>query len=192
MSLLDLLERPVYRTRRDFSGSLDFIDRLPSRRPFVVKGSDLQRARDLVWITNALANRPGRAVISPTSVARGQNRSKLSSFTPVCGVQDRRLWHPEGDRAPLSISESGASRIVVETDKDRFERIHRQVLKKPMESWFATATPLADRENLKVRHPNKVWICLKRKQRREMMHVLGVAGSLVGLPHLTDLSKVRC
>lgn len=42
------------------------------------------------------------------------------------------------------------------------------------------------------KNPSKVYICIKRKIRREIAHALGFAGSSVKHPRFNYYSRVRC
>lgn len=75
-------------------------------------------------------------------------------------VSDRRRFHPEGvDRPAVMLSGSPVARLVVGPDVKRGPR--RGVL--PWTLAFA--------------NPSRTMICVRRRERREVIHALGVAGS---------------
>lgn len=178
----------------DFTGSLDYIDSLASRRALTLS------LRDAAAITMAVNYRPsslsldvGQAMQGPTDVGY----SSVSDFRPL---GDARRFDPEFSvRAPRALVRS-ASRVVssrpvahfppgwrnpLDPDRSTEElnrvigEIERRVHRKPFKNYF-------DR-------PNQVVICLKRKIRREVMNAFGYAGETgFNPPKRTYWSRIIC
>lgn len=187
LGLLDQLVAPSVKPRISFRGSLDYIDRLPSGRPFfTLKYGLLKSGRGLAVATNALG--PGLA-FGLSSLPRTQNVSKKSDFRLL---GDGRTWHPEGKARPFFELWRGASKVVAETDRDRWERIHRG-LDRPNPFSKPVQKRLESMAILKFSWPKRVVICLKRQIRREIMHALGVAGkSGLRPPLMRPESRIKC
>jgi hypothetical protein len=184
----------------DFTGSLDYIDSLASRRALTLS------RRDVATITTAAFD--GFSYLSPLNVSKavpGETDVSFNLSTDFRPLGDARRFNPEFSiRPPAALSRS-ASRIVanprspqnrfppgwrnpLDPDRDTdelnrvMEEMERRARRKPFARYF--------------KKPNQVVICLKRKLRRAVMHATGFSG-MPGNPGFrppvrTYYSKVIC
>jgi len=105
--------------------------------------------------------------------------------------EDRRAFHPEGPTRPAASFSSPRHRLVV------YQRPDKQIyLQGGFQAPFGVSK-LMDRVPVGVqfRTPYKVLICVRRKQRREVLHALqktGLGGGRQKSPVFTEYSGVRC
>lgn len=95
-------------------------------------------------------------------------------------LEDRRTWHPEGPRRPARMRNSYRHRLrAVQTPKTR--------------QYQATRAQNKYREDIGFVTPNKVFICIRRKIRQQVLHALRKTGK-VGQkrPRWTEYSTIKC
>lgn len=184
----------------DFTGSLDYIDSLASRRSLTVS------KRDLAQITTAAMSTfdylsplvDSKAVLSPTDVGFRQS----TDFRPL---GDDRRYYPESVR-PLRALSRSAIRVYDSPirlspkaafppgwrnplDPDRSTEDLNRVMEE-MERRLRRAGPFSRR---RFGWRDQVVICLKRKIRRNVMAAMGHMGrSGFNPPRRTYWSKVVC
>lgn len=96
---------------------------------------------------------------------------------PLFEIEDRRLWNPERIVKPYRDTRGWPARFKIVS-----KRAEQEAKKKS--NWLPTAIGFIN--------PTRVAVCVRRKQRREIMHALGVAGGAVKAPRFNDASKIRC
>jgi len=111
-------------------------------------------------------------------------RSQLK--TPNLRIyEDRRQWHPEGIDAPAGVLRQRSARRLVETKSSerRLPAASRRSFAPRMSS---PITAFAE--------PREVLVCVRRSQRREVLHALKRTGSGTSSkkPKLTWRSKISC
>lgn len=100
-------------------------------------------------------------------------RRLLASLSPLTMLEDRRVFHPERDYRPART----------------FSRIDQRRL--------VPASLVTDRimrsGQLRFAVPDKVVVCVRRKQRREVLHALRRTGKGAGAPrHRNYQSDISC
>lgn len=113
-----------------------------------------------------------------------KRRSQLN--TPNLRIyEDRRLWHPEGINAPAGVLRQRSARVFVEatTPQRRTPAASRRGFSPRMSSPITAFT-----------EPKEVLVCVRRSQRREVLHALKRtgAGTSSKKPKLTWRSKISC
>lgn len=101
---------------------------------------------------------------------------------PLLAFEDRRLWNPEGDIAPARSFSTTRHRLRAVLSpsiqvRDRYEdRSYRPV------PWL-----------IGFRNPSRVLVCVRRKQRREVLFALGQGGKNGQSSHrLSEYSDIHC
>lgn len=111
--------------------------------------------------------------------------------------EDRRLWHPNSITPARSsrefypvMDEIAPKSVTSYSDPDVWERIHRhrRIDWRPRTMEQLTLAPWW----YGFKNADKVYICVKRKIRREIAHALGFAGGPVNAPKFNHYSRVRC
>lgn len=109
--------------------------------------------------------------------------------SPVGG--DRRYWHPED--APTYRAEryiSGAPARVVVSRPPKRPQTRSKLLSDP---WALSARPVVSLpSSVRFETPKATPICVRRQQRREVLHAKGRAGGKVSKPTMKTYSSVRC
>lgn len=195
MGALDTLVRSAVYPRISYRGSLDYIDRLPTRRPISITHGILGRTRDAFVISNAVTYlsraREQRQRIGAAHSSYATAVSPNISDFRVLG--DGRTWHPMGDARPLASTNRIASTLKPYWDKpeDPFEVQKRFTRPSPF------SHVMQDRaERLAIlgfSWPKRLVICAKRQIRREVLAAMNVLGS-PGLrpPLMRPMSQIRC
>lgn len=181
-------------SRPNFSGSLSFIDRLPSAPVRSLRFNPYQVGRDLALITTATTRRAGvPKAVPPLSF----NRSLLA-------IEDRRLFHPQGKAAPARGSFRSATQLVVPRSSVSSTRWVEPTPSNPIVPWrknpyiHSVGEPYAFPNakfpySLAFRAPNRMAICLRRSIRRNVLHAFGVAGSVnLRPPKYSEYSRIKC
>lgn len=106
------------------------------------------------------------------SIANPVSRSRVSYVRlrperPLSLYSDRRLYHPLRALRPAFAFKRPAARIV-----------DRNVISARTQLAFAV--------------PKKVAICIRRKERREVLHARGAAGGRVAKPRRNEWSNIKC
>lgn len=189
-----LLARPALKSIRapDFTGSLDYIDSLASRRSLTVSW------RDVGGITAAVLNRPSLTLAVPQAAPGPTDVGFEVSSTDFRPLGDSRTFHPEGVyRRPAALRRS-SSDVIASRPRLEFPPGWRNPLD-PTRETDELNRVMRDMERRIRRHPfsfrrpSDVVICLKRKIRRRVMHALGFAGqSGFNPPTRTYYSRVIC
>lgn len=116
------------------------------------------------------------------------------SRRPINLYEDRRQYHPEGVYRPARSLVEARPRVVDiggDVDGEIFhprtgELIYTRKAYNPARVMMSVG-------NFHFKDPWKVFICLKRKMRKEVMHAFGYAGKTgFKKPKYTQYSKVRC
>lgn len=203
--LLSILAKPsgrfLSRPRTyNFTRTLSYIDRLPTRRPLTLTHGLLGRTRDTFVITNAptllrrwresntrIGEAPSyRSYLSP---------SKISKFRLL---GDGRSYHPAGDIRPLISTSRGSSTWIApsqpewERQADIIRRHAEKAKRSLVPGW--SPFPKSDRSAiLSFSVPKRLKICAERQIRREVLGAMGVLGS-AGLrpPFMRPMSQIRC
>lgn len=124
-------------------------------------------ARNRRRATTAIANRP--VDVYPDSL-------------PLSELQNGRLWSPNPFPTswpdPLRLN-SAKARLVIGQNVNRPFKPSRP---------FATLSPV-----VRFEAPKKVLVCIRRKQRREVLHAKGIAGRRgLRMPRRSPYSSVSC
>lgn len=183
---LDELLAPVRTAIADYSGSLDYIDRLPSKAPISVKLGAVSRWREAVVFSNAYANNVNLAKALPA------RRREIPAT-------DGRTFHPEGSARPLVAFAPNAEKIVAyaPNEYDPFKRLDREIdkaFRKP-HPFSKSVLDANEMKAIKLRFniPERLKICLDRWVRKEVMHAFGHAGKPTSnIRRVTELSKIKC
>lgn len=122
--------------------------------------------------TSPIATRSVRARPKPMGLPRRLAYKPYDATVGRVVLEDRRLWHPERVFRPAFSLTRSAKRLV---------------LKSPTKHQAAKLS-----EGLKFADPRKVVICVKRKIRKQIMHVIGAAGGKVRKPRRNYWSEVSC
>lgn len=114
-----------------------------------------------------------RALESPTlspprSLFVGALEDFLESPGPLREYQDRRTWSPGHYSPPVVIGGKGA---------------RLSMPSRPFEGF----SPV-----IRFREPERTLVCVRRQQRREVMHARGKAGGRVSAPRRREFSDVSC
>lgn len=122
------------------------------------------------------SNLPGLAFSSVGGLGFGSP----GGFSPLVEFEDRRLWNPEGIYAPAKSFDSSRHRLVESRTLRKVSGSLRS---------FERFSPAA----VAFARPSRVLICVRRQQRREVMHALGHAGG-VGQksPRFSEYSSISC
>jgi len=155
------------------------------------KSNNTKRRRDTSPITNA----PLSDALSPSP------RSFFDTLPNLLrSIEDRRNWHPEGSRAPArsishprhrlqSVMRNVNIRNTLKTI--RSPSLNLPNLKKPQ-------LPSIARDVIGFEQPQNVLVCIRREQRRQVLHALqktgrkGRGGKPFKLPHFNEYSKITC
>lgn len=127
-----------------------------------------------------------RFALSP-SVAPTNYRAILDQFRPVTltEVEDRRTHHPLGSfRPPRTVS--GVAARVGLAERTVPARARPSLINRKLRS--QTKALVAFQE------PNRVVMCIRRKQRRQVLHAKGIAGSRMRMrsPRKNAWSSISC
>lgn len=95
----------------------------------------------------------------------------------VKSLEDRRRYRPE--RVRLVVSQKAAFPLQERAFVTRSKKTNRY-------------DALAARSVLGFKRPEGVAICVRRRERREVLHANGVAGGRVARPRWTSESKISC
>lgn len=172
-----LRPRPVRFSNRS---TLSYIRSLPSKRPFLSLGyKDVARSH---WISNGYFP---RFAVKPSVPLRLSSKSQNS-------LMDGRTWHPLGAGRPLAAFAPSAARIVSPLYPDPSRRdIDRALRPGPFSRQVQHR--LANSAQLAFSTPSRLWICLQRQARREIMNAFGFAGKRgFNPPHFTHYSRIKC
>lgn len=103
--------------------------------------------------------------------------------SPLLEVEDRRLWTPEPilDVPPASFGQSSSNISPARAPK----RATGAGAKSPY-------SLMASKPIMAFQHPKFVAVCVRRKQRREVLLALGLGGGGKRKPRRNNLSNVRC
>lgn len=112
----------------------------------------------------------------------------MSPFTDLDAVEDNRTYHPEGpNRAPLSIHHY----TEFEVPNERIRQTPRPNIARPYSGATQNIGSLSPQ--IAFRSPNRVAVCIRRKQRKEVLHALRKAGRGGSRPRRYNRnSQVRC
>lgn len=125
-----------------------------------------RRARSLHSPTRTLTALPGLTLRRPVT-------SYLPNFSkPLTLYEDRRRFHPSGVKAPAYALPRSSSRLVV---VDYPGRPGRQT-----------------KATVSFKKPRDVTICVRREERKQVLHAKGVAGGRVRPPRRSEYSDVSC
>lgn len=120
-------------------------------------------------VTNDNANRR-----LPPSTATSSHRIR-STAGGLRLFEDRRQWHPEGRNAPARSFSRSRHRLQA---VDRNQPAPRQKVPQKNLDRFAhlRSFPSQTRALIAFQEPSKVLVCVRRKQRQEVLHAKGKAG----------------
>lgn len=146
--------------------------------------------RDALIISNVLKSKKGLKYF--------YRPSTLPMPKPYVSGSDRRMYHPYKYPSPVTIYGTDAILSDVSSKKPKayitpWEKLMNPPAKIDWRPKISTQLKNAPWWYGFV-NADKVWICLQRKMRREMMHVLGIAGKSGNqkTPHYGPYSRVRC
>lgn len=92
-------------------------------------------------------------------------------------IEDRRRWHPEGDSEPAKSARIWRHRLTT-------------VFRQPS-SFPGTYSPTA--EIMAFQAPSKLMVCVRRKERAEVLHALGKTGRVGQRPgRWNSFSRIAC
>lgn len=142
--------------------------------------------RDLSLISNLVRNQYGGR-----SYALYKSRLPMPAYA---SGSDRRMYHPMGRNRP-AVNLSGIP--VTPTDTTVYTPNWEKIMTPPRKiDWRPKLSTQLQNAPWWYGFVNadKVWICLQRKMRREVMHALGIAGKSGSqkTPHYGPYSRVRC
>lgn len=90
-------------------------------------------------------------------------RSSLPRLSSLRAIEDRREFHPEGDFRPARGFVYPRHRLVVSVPRQEPSRLA---------DTYTPVVPLG----VSFKAPRQVAICVRRKQRREVLHAMGKTG----------------
>jgi len=133
-----------------------------------------RKKRGRVTIDNANRRLPldhnYRPLVSPIRSLRLQN------------FEDRRRWHPLGIAAPAKSFSSPRHRLVLT------ESLGQSSVKKLNRNPFASLS-----SKISFKAPGSVLVCVRRRQRREVLHALRKAGKTgQKRPRRSEYSSISC
>lgn len=109
-------------------------------------------------------------------------RSSLPRLSSLRAIEDRREFHPEGDFRPARGFVYPRHRLVVSVPRQEPSRLP---------DTFTPAVPVG----VAFKAPRQVAICVRRKQRREVLHAVGKTGRgsrFHRAPRRNIYSEIRC
>lgn len=137
-------------------------------------------------------------------------RARALARSATSEPEDRRRFHPEAPNQPPRTKRGTVARMVIAgvskpKDREAFAAYQRARRESQRFSAFASS-PFAVGElhthrstkprvntRLKFKSAKHVWICLRRKMRREVMHALKIAGSRhLRQPRRNMYSDITC
>lgn len=131
-------------------------------------------------VTPSNANRRlPTTVTSPRSLPYQYDLEDLIRSDRLTEIEDRRTYHPEGESRPArSIS----------------KRAHRLELAKPVVSqWNELPGYSGIYSPVAFTQPHNVLVCIRRKQRKEVLHALNKAGKAgQKTPRRSAYSDIQC
>lgn len=203
--------RPKFaRNRASFSGSLAYIDRLPTSRPLSLTHGLLGRPREAFVFANAAYNyasaRSQRLALRPAISTNSNSYSVSPNISDFRHLGDGRTWHPMGASRPLLTMHKGADRLVAQPvkkavtmppfdpsrmDDREYRGFARGFYSK--EYWALVNARVRDNSRLRFSWPERLVICLKRQIRREVMNAFGFAGQTgFRVPVWSPNSRIEC
>lgn len=130
-------------------------------------------------------NTARRGNLTPTANLR-LPRLLPRSMSVARGLPDRRNYHPDGMMAPLAVTSRLSSKLVHGVSRGSTKKSNRNV---PRYGGFKTFTP----SSVAFKAPSRVVLCVKRQQRKEVIHAIGKAGrSGQRKPRRNQWSDVSC
>jgi len=124
------------------------------------------------------------------------------SIAVALGLPDRRFYHPDGMRAPLAVTSRLSSRLVQRSyvpSRLLYRSSPSRVFSRSSNA--VSARNVRSRRNLSLyspsavafKAPSRVLLCVRRQQRKEVMHAYSFAGkSGQRSPRRNQWSHIRC
>lgn len=128
---------------------------------------------------NAIANRRLPVSYSPSP-------RSLQPLSPLRGVSDRRMWHPDGPNRPVTDFNSRPVRLSIPAYQNRNLRPNTKF--KPLDFKQTKVAVQFDT-------PESTTVCVRRNQRKEVLHALRKVGRGSGRqkkPKWTWRSQISC
>lgn len=143
--------------------------------------SNPTRRRD----TSAIANQRLPVSINRPTVTSSPTRF---GFSPLRELEDRRSYHPDGRSRPARTFSSPGSRLTV-VDRVFAPRTAGRIDASRSYSALWSGT----RASVAFANPSRTIICVRRQQRREVLHALHKTRSgRGGRSHWSEYSNIRC
>lgn len=144
--------------------------------------SNKSRRRDTTDIANqGLPVSSYRPTLSPSPTRLG--------FSPLRVFEDRRTWHPEGSIRPAGAFSTPRHRLTVVDRVPSPRRAYDVARSRSFPTlWSGTKATVA------FANPSRILICVRRSQRREVLHALNRTGrgGYNYKPRWSEYSSVRC